>query len=245
MTPYDFSLLYQPPDKSVGIPQNTQEWLDARRGRVTASSRAFKLLYSTDQTILNMMEEMAQELLTPAEEQRGNRYTEHGHAFEDQAIGEYQMMRLSSGLIVRTPGMFVHPDFDIASATPDFLEGDDATGQVKCPYKDANHYRLMHWGVAPTKSTDGDRQYYSQVQFESFIMKRPLIKFVSYHPGVPAEDQVYIEEMEQDDKMHARFRERLEWINDMLVNHHVREAFEAKITERKTNKGVDGIPMLF
>jgi hypothetical protein len=245
MTPYDFSLLYQPADKTAGIPQNTQGWLDARRGRVTASSRAFKLLYARDETLINMMEEMAQELLEPAAESIGNRYTEHGHAFEDQAIGEYQMMRLSSGLIVRTPGMFIHPEFDIASSTPDFFEGEDATGQIKCPYKDTNHYKLMHWGVAPRASTDGHRQYYSQVQFESFTTCRPMIRFVSYHPDVPAEDQLYIEEMEADEKMHAQFREKLDFINHMLVNDHEREKFIAQVKERKTVKGVDGIPDLF
>lgn len=245
MTPYDFKLLFQPKDKTVGIPQNTQGWIDARRGRITASSRAHKLLYSYDSTIVTMMEEMSAEMTRPAEEYVGNRYTEHGHAFEDQAIGEYDMMRLSLDDIVRTPGMFIHPEIDIASATPDFFEGDDATGQIKCPYKDTNHYKLMHWGVAPTSNTAGDPKFYSQVQFESFVTGRPLIKFVSYHPDVPAEDQLYIEEMERNEEMHAKFLERLQWVNHMLVNHEAREKFTEEVKGKRQFKGVDGIPDLF
>lgn len=237
MTPYDFSLLLQPEDRSQGISEDSEIWLPARRGRITASSRAHKLITGRDSTIAAMMEEMAAEL-HEAPEHYSNKYTEHGHAFEDQAIGEYDMMRLTSGVIVRKPGLFVHPEIDIASATPDFFEGDDTTGQVKCPYKTANHMRLLHFGVAPTKNTEGHPQYYTQVQFESFVCRRPRIVFVSYHPDVPSTNQVYIEEMERDEKLHAKFQERLEWVHHMLVN-NVRPA------EEKNPPGIDGIPELF
>lgn len=243
MIPYDFSLLVAA--KEGGIPQNTDEWLRARCGRITASKRAYQILTGRDATIAKMMDDMATELTGPVEEHVGNRYTEHGHAFEDQAIGEYRMMRMTDGEIVRTPGMFVHPEFDIASATPDFFEGDDTTGQIKCPYKEANHYKLLHWGVAPTECTEGHPQYYCQVQFESFVTGRPRIAFVSYHPTVPAVDQVYIEIIERDEAMHARFAETLNWINDMLVNEPVRQEFEERIQSTKKVQGIDGLPDLF
>jgi len=245
MIPYDFSLLYQPADPLAGITQNTQEWLDARRGRITASKRAYQIITARDASLLKMMDDMAAELTSPAEEFAGNRATEHGHAFEDQAIGEYRMMRFTDGVIVRTPGMFIHDTFDIASATPDFFEGDDTTGQIKCPYVDANHYKLMHWGVAPKPCTDGHPQYYCQCQFESFVTRRPRIVLVSYHPGVPATDQVYIEVMERDEVMHARFTEKLQWINHMLVNPDARRKFEESVQQKKKIKGIDGVPDLF
>lgn len=238
MTPYDFSLLLQPEDKAVGIPEDSPLWLPARRGRITASSRAHKLITGRNSTIGAMMEEMAAELHEPATEGFSNRYTEHGHAFEDQAIGEYRMMRLTFGEIVRKPGLFVHPEIDIASATPDFFEGDDITGQVKCPYKEANHMKLLHFGVAPRSKTGGHPEYYTQVQFESFVTGRPKIVFLSYHPDVPASSQVYIEEIERDEKMQTLFREKLEWVHHMLVNNTRPES-------EKTFKGIDGIPDLF
>lgn len=238
MIPYDFSLLIQPTDPATGIPQNTQKWLDARRGRITASLRAYKLLYSRDSTLATMMDEMAQELTTPAGEGFSNKYTEHGHAFEDQAIGEYDMARLSFGAINRTPGMFVHPEFDIASATPDFFEGDDTTGQIKCPYILKNHLELVHWGISPRKGTPGHAKYYSQVQFESFVTQRPRIIFVSYHPDAPATNQLYVEEVEQNPAVQAKFAERLAWVNHHLVNNTRPEV-------TKIMPGVDGIPDLF
>jgi hypothetical protein len=229
MIEYDFSLLTPPPKGE----QNTDEWLNARRGRITASSRAHKLLYSRDSTISLMMDEMAEELKHPAGNTFSSAATEHGHAFEQQAINEYDMARLSSGEIISSPGMFVHPLFDIASATPDFFEGDDTTGQVKCPYKLKNHLALVHFGVRATNSS-----YYTQVQFESYVTGRPRIVFVSYHPDAPVSNQLYIEEVEMSLKMHDTFHERLQWINHMLVNNERPEV-------KKKYEGVDGIPDLF
>ena len=235
MEPYDFSLLYKPTPEELlnGIPQNTQQWLDARRGRITASKRAHTIIHSRESTLNTMMDQMAVELKHPADESFGSAATEHGHAFEDQAIDEYDMMRLTDGAIVKTPGMFVHPVFDIASATPDFFEGDDTTGQIKCPYKLKNHLSLLHWGCRIANNA-----YYTQVQFESFVTGRPKIVFVSYHPDAPPTNQVHIEEIERDESMHAQFRNKLEEINHMLVN-------GLRFDVKKTKTGIDNIPDLF
>lgn len=234
MEHFDFSLLYQPTaqERRTGIPQNTQEWMDARRGRITASKRAHQLLYSRDATLNGMMDTMATELHHPAIQTYAGKAAAHGHAFEDQAIDEYDMMRLSDGVVRKTPGMFVHPDFDIASATPDFFEGVDTTGQIKCPQKKA-HYALLHFGCRQVSPT-----YYTQVQFESFITQRPRIVFVSYNPDVASTNQIYIEEIERCEATHDKFRARLTEINHMLVN-------DLRFDVKKINQGVDGIPDLF
>jgi hypothetical protein len=232
---YDFTKLYKPtPEEMIyGIPQNTQAWLDARRGRITASDRAHKILYSRESTLNTMMDQMGYELLTPAEDGFSNAATAHGHAFEDQAIGEYDMMRFTDGEIINTPGMFVHPVFDIASATPDFFEGDDTTGQVKCPYKLKNHLDLLHFGCRMVNA-----KYYTQVQFESFVTGRPRIVFVSYHPDAPATNQLHVEEILRCEKTHETFSQKLTDINYMLVN-------DLRYDVEKKLEGVDGIPDLF
>jgi len=233
MIKYDFSLLLQPEDKTVGIPEESDRWLPARRGRITASKRAHIILFSRPKTIAMMMDEMAQELTEPASDGFSNAATEHGHAFEDQAINEYNMMRLTFGDIVKKPGLFVHPEFDIASATPDFFEGDGTTGQVKCPYKLKNHLELLHFGCKTVNA-----KYYTQVQFESFVTGRPRIMFVSYHPDAPTTNQIHIEEIPRDEQMQEQFAEKLAEINHMLVNDQ-RPEFKNDIP------GVDGIPDLF
>ena len=230
MIKYDFSLLTPPPSGE----QNTQQWLDSRRGRITASKRAHMLLTSRKPTLNTMMDEMAVELQHPAEDGISNRYTEHGHAFENQAINEYQMMRLTGGKIEKTPGMFIHPKFDIASATPDFFEGTDTTGQVKCPFKIANHNSLLHFNLLLVNDS-----YYTQVQFESFVTGRPKIVFVSYHPDAPALNQVAIKQIPIDLDMHDRFAQKLEEINHMLVNDIRYEV------EEKNELTLDSIPSLF
>lgn len=234
MEKYDFKLLHQPTPEEIlhGIPQDTQEWLDARRGRITASKRAHQILYSRDKTINTMMDQMAIEMRHPAIQVYAGKAAAHGHAFEDQAIDEYDMMRLTDGAVTKTPGMFVHPVFDIASATPDFFEGDDTTGQIKCPQKNA-HYALLHFGCRHVSPT-----YYTQVQFESFITDRPRIVFVSYNPDVASTNQIYIEEIERCEATHDKFRAKLTEINHMLVN-------DLRYDVKKIAEGVDGIPDLF
>jgi len=180
-----------------------------------------------------MMDEMAEELKHPAEDGYSGKFTEHGHAFEDQSIGEYNMMRLTGGAIDRNPGMIVHPDFDIASATPDFLQADNITGQCKNPFKLKNHLKLLHFGV---KMVSG--QYYTQVQFESFVSERPKIVFISYHPDAPATNQLYIEEMDANEELHDQFRKKLTEIEWMLTNH-------CRYNVKEKASGIDAIPDLF
>ncbi len=226
---YDFSLLTPPPTGE----SNTQAWLDSRRGRITASKRAHMILTSRRTTLNRMMDEMGTEMTKPAEEGYSGVFTEHGHAFEPQAINEYKMMRLTGGKITRSPGMFVHPDFDIASATPDFLEGDDTTGQIKCPAKETNHLKLLHWGIKMTSMA-----YYSQVQFESFVTGRPKIVFISYSPDVASTNQVYIEELVADEVMHDRWRVKLKEIEWMLLNN-------CRYNVKEKPVGIDAIPDIF
>lgn len=226
---YDFSLLTAPPKGET----NTQEWLDARRGRITASKRAHMLLNSRRATLNRMMDEMATELHHPADDGFSGKFTEHGHAFESQSIGEYNMGRITKGKLDRSPGMIVHPDFDIASATPDFFEGDDTTGQAKNPFYLNNHHKLLHWGIQ--KANIG---YYTQVQFESFCTQRPKIVFISYHPDAKATNQLFIERLYKDEAMHQRFAEKLAEIEWMLTNH-------ARYNVKEKAAGVDGIPDLF
>jgi len=226
---YDFSLLTAPPKGE----SNTQAWLDARRGRITASKRAHMILNCRRKTLNRMMDEMAEELRHPAEEGFGGKFTEHGHAFEAQSIGEYNMSRLAGGKLNRNPGMRVHPEFDIASATPDFLEGDDTTGQAKNPFFLNNHLRLLHWGVKKTNI-----EYYTQVQFESFVTQRPKIVIISYHPDAKILNQLSIERLDRDEEMHEKFNEKLKEIEWMLTNH-------ARYNVKEMPSGVDAIPDLF
>ncbi|KKN76164.1 hypothetical protein LCGC14_0373590 [marine sediment metagenome] len=229
LTKYDFSLLTLPPSGE----SNTQEWLDARRGRITASKRAHMILNSRRKTLNAMMDEMAEELHHPAADGFSGKFTEHGNAFEAQSIGEYNMGRLTSGKLDRSPGMIVHPDFDIASATPDFLEGEDTTGQAKNPFHLNNHLKLLHWGVRKT-----NLGYYTQIQFESFVTQRPKIVFISYHPDAKATNQLSIELLDRDEAMHERFCEKLTEITWMLVNH-------CRYNVKSKPVGADAIPGLF
>lgn len=230
MTQYDFDKLVK---VEKPIPQNTDEWLMARQGRVTASDRAYKLINSRQTTINLMMDKMADELGVQPEEWSGVVATRHGHTFEDQAIGEYEMARLGLDPVVRSPGFHVHPTWTVAGATPDFFEGDDITGQIKCPYKIKNHNDLLHFGVAVVQP-----KYYVQVQFEGFVTGRPRIMFVSYHPDAPSVNQLHFEEVPLDLEMQSLFARKMEVLEDNLRDN----ARPGKVMK---SYGIDELPPLF
>ncbi len=180
-----------------------------------------------------MMDQMGEELNHPAGKNFRSAYTDHGHAFEAQAIDEYDMARLTFGEITKEPGLFVHPIFDIASATPDFFVDDDVSGQVKCPALLKNHNALLHFGCRKVNA-----KYFTQVQFEAFVTGRSKIVFVSYHPDARSTNQIHVEEIEVCQKTQDKFMEKLAIINHMLVN--------GMRFKKETDDPLDGgIPDLF
>jgi len=196
------------------VPEGTDEWAKARLGRLTASDRAQRMMSENPIVWNAILDEMEQELMTgePYRTFRGNRHTDHGHAFEAQAIAMYEMEDPNVGEIVRKPGFLVHPDCALLGATPDFLEDEDHTGQVKCPSIPANHIKIFYYGVPPN--------YFLQTQIESLVTGRPLITFLSYDPRQPALQQLFISHYHADTDLQARILRRAKDLFGMLKSGH-------------------------
>lgn len=172
-----------PVEPGTYIPEQTPEWGAARLGRITASERISIVLRWNPASLNALLDDLEYELREgePKKKFTGNWCTRHGNTFEDRALSEYDMARLSKGLLIRKPGFTVHPECSILGATPDFFVGDDTVGQVKCPAKVHNHVALLYGGPG---------RYMDQIQCESLVSNRPHIVFVTFSPNMPAVQQL-------------------------------------------------------
>lgn len=187
------------------IEPHTDDWYAARLGRITASDRASRMLSKNTGTLNNLLAELRYELSSgePYREWSGNRHTAHGHRFEKQAFSEYEMQDLDMVDRVYEPGFMVHPECQLLGATPDFLEGDDYSGQIKCPSKPGNHLRMWINGM--------DTTFRKQVHCEALVTGRSRIVFISYDPRAVPAQQLYFEKFVADpnicERMLARAKE--------------------------------------
>jgi len=136
--------------------QRSEEWFNARRGRITASSVGAILGQSPHRTRSSILRTMVRQHHGLDDEFRGNPATEWGVANEANAIGAYEMW---TGRAVRKCGFF--PKGDRYGASPDGIVGNNGIIEIKCPY-------AIRMDPEPVefKSIKDQRHYFSQVQFQ-------------------------------------------------------------------------------
>ncbi len=136
--------------------QGTDEWRQARLGKVTAS-RAADVVRRTKtgwgSSRANYMAELIAERLTgvPAEKY-ANAAMQWGTEKEPQAREDYE---LYTGLTVECVGFIDHPSVIAAGASPDGLVGSDGLLEIKCPNTATHIDTLLGQGV--------DVDYYKQI----------------------------------------------------------------------------------
>lgn len=192
------------------IPEDSPDWRLARLGRVTASERAVRITRGEKQANA-VLDELEYELREgkPFREFKGNWATRHGNSFEEQALAEYDMIRLSDGELVGKPGFTVSRDSPILGASPDFLIGSDTVGQIKCPAVTNNHVSLLYGGPG---------KYIPQIQCESLVTGRPNIVFITYDPRMPPSQQLGAHERIADEVMHGAWLQRIHEMEEMLFS---------------------------
>jgi hypothetical protein len=214
------------PEKLGVIPALTHEWYQARRGRITASSRA-QIIANRNESAWATLKASIEYDLSPLWEHKDfdNAAMKWGRDHEAEAIANAS---LAYGVEAIEPGLVIHPDHYYAGATPDFFMGPNVSGQVKCPYKSDNHLKVLFSKKVPD-------QYYHQVNFEAWVSGRSKILFMSYDPRQPEGMQCAFIEMEANKTLFSVFEENLLAFKRLI---------EENITPvRALNPG--GIPTLF
>lgn len=166
--------------------QGSDEWLNARKGRATASEFD-KILTPTgklSKQSLSYMRKLAREcVIDDPQAFAGNKFTEWGHDYEPEAADVFAEL---SGLDVREVGFCISEHNPVLGCSPDRLiksrdergaEGDWCAGlEIKCPQVDT-HVNYLLANELPAK-------YKLQVHGSMAVTGLKKWFFVSYFPGL-------------------------------------------------------------
>lgn len=185
----------------LNLEQNSQEWLDARKGVVTAS--AFSKVITPAKgdkstSAKSYMYELIAEKLGATNESYSNEWTERGHELEDMARSTFEFV---TDLKVDLAGM-IKTDCGKIGCSPDGLIGEDGGLEIKCP-KASTHVKYLIDGNLPL-------EYKTQVQGSMMVSERKWWYFMSYHPELPP----LILKIERDEEFIAKMRSH---IDDLLI----------------------------
>lgn len=176
--------------------QGSQEWLDARLGRPSAS-QFHKLIKSNgkpsasaDDYINAMIIERISGMSAPV---FVTEWMTRGNELEPDARNLYELITDNEvqevGFILDNSGEF--------GCSPDGLVGEDGGIEIKCPAP-SNHDKWSEKGVCPTK-------HYAQVQGCMWITERDWWDFMSYHP----EKEAFIVRVERDEEFIKKLAEQV------------------------------------
>lgn len=184
--------------------QHTEEWHQARCGKLTASriydATAKTARSSTGYTAAreNYKAELICERLTG--QPYGSFETpamRHGTDTEPQARAAYI---IETGNDVTETGYHPHPAIADSGASPDGLVGEDGLIEIKCP-NTATH---LAFHLSFIRSGRPKPQYLAQMQWQMACTGRQWCDFVSYDPRLPEHLAIRIKRIERDNDTIAR-----------------------------------------
>ena len=153
------------------IPQNSPEWLELRKGKLTASKA--QAIATAGKGLETLCYEIIAAKYSSAEYiNYTNDDIERGHLLEEQAR---EMYELETGNKIELIG-FIEAD-EQSGASPDGLIGEDGLIEIKCP-NDKNYLKNVILG-----ENGIDSGYIWQMQMQMYITNRKYCIFLSYNPN--------------------------------------------------------------
>lgn len=174
--------------------QRSDEWFEARLGKVTASKIAdvMSTLKTGKEAITrkNYRIQLVSERLTNKKADSFiNDAMRIGIEREDDARTTYIFKHND----VEEIGFVDHPTIPMTGASPDGLVGDDGLIEIKCPLT-TTHTDTLISGKAPSK-------YIPQMQWQMACTGRKWCDFVSFNPDFPENLQLFVVRVERDDTL--------------------------------------------
>jgi hypothetical protein len=193
----------------------SDEWKLARRGRLTASSRARSIAGPRAVGNFPKLKEKILAELRPDYQWVEQQFaaTEWGNHYERDALDRMEEALLLSSSETCEPGFLLHPKRPYAGGTPDALIYRDwvTSVQVKCP-----HDRSIHEQTLVTK-TLSDPVYGYQIQWEGWLVNAKELLFVSFDPRQRRRDrQLVMFNVPVDIKLRAIFDQRCDAFLDFM-----------------------------
>ena len=174
--------------------QGSDEWLQARCGKVTAS-RISDVVAKTKSgygsSRANYMAELIAERMTgrPAGSFT-NAAMQWGTETEPMAREQYEMHEFVD---VEQVGLIDHPQIEMSGASPDGLVGDDGLVEIKCPNTATHIDTLLGQSISD--------KYIKQMQWQMACTDRKWCDFVSYDPRMPDRHALFVKRVERDQEM--------------------------------------------
>jgi putative phage-type endonuclease len=191
--------------------QRSEEWFQARLGKVTASRVAdvlAKIKSGESASRRNYKIQLVSERLTgERQETYVNQAMQDGIDREFYARERY-VQQFGE---VEEVGFIQHPTLE-AGASPDGLVGTDGIIEIKCPMGSTHTETLMTQEV-PSK-------YVPQIQFQLLVTGRKWCDFVSYNPMFPENLQVFVRRVfankEYQQELEDEVKQFLKEVDDVI-----------------------------
>ena len=172
------------------VQQNTDEWLQLRQGKFTASTFSDLFAKPTTAAYQKAIYKVAYEILTgESPESYSNDYMQRGHELEPLAKKAYEMETFN---VVEDAGFFEYNEF--IGASPDGLVGEEGLVEIKCPAFNT----MISYLIDPKLPS----QYKHQVHGQLLVTGRKWCDFMCYHPKLKPviirieRDERFIKEIE-------------------------------------------------
>lgn len=152
------------------VEQNSEEWMQLRLGKFTASS--FKQLFAAKSTLdyRKCINQVVYEILTGEQpESFSNQYMERGHELEPIAREIYSMKTFND---IDNGGFFELNKY--VGCSPDGLIGDNGLIEIKCP-----SFNTM---IEYLENKTLPNEYKYQVHGQLFVTGREYCDFMAFHP---------------------------------------------------------------
>ena len=182
--------------------QRTDEWFQARLGKVTASKISdvlAKIRTGEAAVRRNYKMQLATERLTGQKtDSYINQAMQDGIDREDTAREIFEIVR---DIKVEQVGFIDHPTIKMAGASPDGLLPDNGVLEIKCPIETTHTTNLLE-RVLPSR-------YVSQVQWQMACTGAEYANFVSYNPNFEPKLQLIYIHVERDNDYIAMLEEEV------------------------------------
>ena len=191
--------------------QRSEEWFQARLGKVTASRVAdvlAKIKSGESASRRNYKIQLVSERLTGEKQE-----TYINQAMQDGIDREFYAREryVQQFGEVEEVGFVRHPTLE-AGASPDGMVGDDGIIEIKCPMGSTHTETLMTQEV-PSK-------YVPQIQFQLLVTGRKWCDFVSYNPMFPENLQVFVRRVfankEYQQELEDEVKQFLKEVDDVI-----------------------------
>lgn len=187
--------------------QGTDEWHQARLGKVTASRIADVMAKTKSGASASRARYMGQLIAERLTGEPSSSFTnaamQWGTDTEPQARTAYEF---AHDVTVQQVGFVTHPTLEDTGASPDGLVEEDGLVEIKCPE--------THTHLETILSGKIDRKYILQMQWQMMCTNRKWCDFVSYDPRMPAKHQMFTKRVPLDPDLCAEIERE---VSDFLA----------------------------